>query len=90
MFFTSNNNFYKQKFSSLIASLLTSCSAYLYLEFRESGPFKNILLQNYYFTYINDILIIYPDDTILTDLVNKINSVEPTISFTDETQTNSK
>lgn len=61
-----------------------SVLACYFFKFLESGPSKSILHPNYYFRYIDDILIICPDDILLPDFVDRLNSVEPRIDFTFE------
>lgn len=71
------DNFYKEKIGLPMGSL-SGILASLFLEFLESGSFRNVLLQNSsYFRYTNNI--------ILPDPVNKHNYIECIIDFTFET-----
>lgn len=60
-----------------MGSPLGAVLACVFLEFLESGSFRNILLQKCsYFRYIGDILITYLHEAILSDLANRFNSIE--------------
>lgn len=64
-------------------SPLSGVMACIFFEFLKSGPFQNILpKQSTYFHYIDDVLLIYPHDTNLPDLVDQLNKVKHTIEFT--------
>ena len=77
------NTFYKQKFGLPMGSPLSWVLACIYLEFLESGPFKYIIPDTaHYFRYIDDILLIYPQDLDLHSITDKLN-VEP-FKFTCE------
>ena len=63
--------------------------ACLYLEFLESQIFKHILPNDIeYFRYINDILIIYPKEYNIPQIVQNLNQVEPSINFTYKLEKN--
>jgi len=84
-FFQYNGIFYKQKFGLPMGSPLSGVLACLYLEFLESKPFKYILpADSNYFRYIDDILFIYPLNHNITQIVERLNKIEPTINFTHE------
>ena len=88
-YFQFNNNFYKQKFGLPMGNPLSGVLACLFLEFLESGPFKFRLPKDaVYFRYIDDILIFLPENTKIEHIKNKLNTVEPSIKFTHETENN--
>ena len=73
-----------------MGSPLSGVLACIYLEFLESGPFKYIIPNTaHYFRYINDILLIYPQDLDLHSITDRLNNVEPSIKFTYELEYNS-
>ena len=75
-----NNIFYKQKFGLPMGSPLCRVLTCIYLEFLESGPFKYIIPNSaHYFRYIDDILLIYPQDLDLHSIIDRLNNVEPSI-----------
>ena len=89
-YFQYNNIFYKQKFGLPIGSLLCGVLACIYLEFLESGLFKYIIPNTaHYFRYIDDILLIYPQDLDFYSITDRLNNVEPSIKFTYESEYNS-
>ena len=58
-------------------------------EFLESGPFKYIIPSNSnYFQYIDDILLIYPQELNLIRITNRLNNIEPFIKVTRELESN--
>ena len=62
----------------------------LYLEFLESQPFKHIPPNDIqYFRYIDNILIIYPKEHNIPSIIQKLNQVDPNITFTYEPEKNS-
>ena len=64
--------------------------ACIYLEFLKSGPFKYIIPNTAcYFRYIDDILLIYPQDLDLHSITDRLNNVEPSIKLTFELESNS-
>ena len=68
-----------------MGSPLSCILACLFLEFLESKPFKSILIKNiYFFRYIDNILIIYPNKYNIETITNKLNVIEPTIKLTYE------
>ena len=70
-----------------VVRLISRVLACNYLEFLESGPIKYIILNTaHYFRYIDDILLIYPQDL---DLHSITDNVEPSIKFTYELESNS-
>ena len=84
-YFEFNGTFYKQTFGLPMGSALSAPLACLYLELLEAGPFKEIIPSDtHYFRYIDDALIIYPQQVDLKDIVTKLNNVEDSISFTYE------
>ena len=57
--------------------------ACIYLEFLESGPFYYIIPNTaHYFRYIDDILLIYPQDLNFLSITGRLNNVEPSLKFT--------
>ena len=57
---------------------------------KKSGPFKYIILNTArYFRYIDDILLIYPQDLDLRSITDRLNNVEPSIKFIHELEYNS-
>ena len=81
--------FYKQKFDLPIGSLFNAVLTCIYLEFLESGPFKYIISSNpSYFTYIDDISFIYPQDFDINRITKRLNNVEPSIKFLYELESN--
>ena len=89
-YFQYNNIFFKQKFGLTMGSPLSGVLACIYLEFLESGPFKYIIPNTtHYFRYIDDILLIYPQDLDLHSITDRLNNVEPSIKFTYELEYNS-
>ena len=88
-FFNFNNNLYTQKFGLPMGSPISCGIACLFLELLESNPFQYIFPKNsHYFRYIDDALFIYPKNTNLPHLVQRLNDVEPTINFTYEVEQN--
>ena len=72
-----------------MGSPLSGVLACIYLEFLESGPFKYIIPNTArYFRYIDDILLIYPQDLDLHSITDKLNNVEPSLKFTYELEYN--
>ena len=72
-----------------MGSPLSDVLACIYLEFLESGPFSHIILSNTsYFSYRDDILLIYPQDLNLDRITNRLNNVEPSTKFTYELESN--
>ena len=81
--------FYQQKSDLSIYLSLSSVLPCLFFEFLESDPFKLIILNDsYHFHYIDDILFIYPRNNDLTNITDRLNSIEPTIDLTYEPETN--
>ena len=73
-----------------MGSPLSGVLACIYLEFLESGPFKYIIPNTaHYFSYIDDILLIYAQDLDLYRITDRLNNVEPFIKFTYELEYNS-
>ena len=61
----------------------------IYLEFLESGPFKYIIPNTAsYFRYIENILLIYPQNLDLHSITDRLNNVESSIKFTYELESN--
>ena len=59
-------------------------------EFLEPSPFKYIIPNTvHYIRYIDDILLIYPQDLDLHSITDRLNNVEPSIKFTYELEYNS-
>ena len=88
-YFEFKGQFYKQISGLPMGSPLSGVLACLYLEILESGPFQQILPQNsYYFRYIDDTLLIHDKHLVIPTLISKLNSVEPSINFTYETESN--
>ena len=84
-YFQYNNTFYKQKFGLPMGSPLSGVLACIYLEFLESGPFRYIIPNTaHFFRFIDDILLIYPQDPDLHSITDKLNNVEPSLKFTYE------
>ena len=83
LFFKYNNTYCQQKFGLPMGSPLSGVLASLYLEFLESQPFKHILSNHIqYFRYIGHILIIYPKEHNIPQILQKLNQIEPSINFT--------
>ena len=71
-----------------MGSPLCGVLACIYLEFLEFGPFKYIIPNTaHYFRYIDDILLIYPQDLDLHSITDRLNNVER-IKFTYELEYN--
>ena len=69
--------------------LLSGVLACIYQKFLESDPFKYIIPNTAHdFRYIDDILLIYPQDLDLHSITNRLNNVEPSIKFTYELEYN--
>ena len=84
-YFKFNFKFYKQKFGPPMGNPHSSVLACLFLEFLESDPFKFRLPSNtIYSRYIDDILIFLPQNIKIEEIAEKLNNVEPSISFTYE------
>ena len=67
----------------------SSVLVWIYLEFLESDPFKYIITSNpSYSRYIDDILLIYPQDLNLNSIADRLNNIEPSIKFTYEFESN--
>ena len=89
-YFQYNNIFCKQKFGLPMESPFSGILARIFIEFLESGPFKCIIPNTaHYFRYINNILLIYPQDLSLHSITDRLNNVEPSIKFTYELEYNS-
>ena len=83
------NTFYKHKSGLPIGSLLSGVLACIYLKFFEFGPFKYIIPSNSnYFRYIDNILLIYPQEFDLVKITDGLNKIEQTLKFTHELETN--
>ena len=88
-YLTFNNHYYKQTTGLPMGSPLSGALACLFLELLEAGPFQYIFPKNIvYYRYIDDALLIYPNNINLPKLVDRLNMVEPTITFTHECETN--
>ena len=88
-YFPYNNTFYKQKFGLPMDSQHSALLACIYLEFLESGPFTYIIPNNAsYFRYIDDILLIHPQDLDLNSITDWLNNVDLSIKFTWELESN--
>ena len=88
-YFQYNNILYKQKFGLPVGSPLSSVLACIYLEFLESSPLEYIIPNTpHYFRYIDDILLIYPQDLDLHSITDRLNNLEPSIKFTYELEFN--
>ena len=73
-----------------MGSPLSGVLACIYLEFLETGPFKyHIPYTAHYFRYIDDILLIYPQDLYLHSITDRLNNVKPSIKFIYELEYNS-
>ena len=88
-YFQYNNTFYKQKFGLPMGSPLSGILACIDLEFLESGHFKYIIPNTaYYFRYIDDILLICPQNLELHSITDRLNNVEPSLKFIYELEYN--
>ena len=68
---------------------LSSVLACIYLEILEFVPIKHIIhSNNSYFTYINDILLIYHRYNNFNRITERLNNVEASIKFTRELESN--
>ena len=73
-----------------MGSPLSGVLASIYLEFLGSGPFEYIIPNTaHYFRYIDDILLIYPQDLDLHSITDRLNNFKPSIKFTYELEYNS-
>ena len=73
-----------------MGSPLSGVLACTYLEFLESDSFKYIIPNTArYFRYIDDILLIYPQDLDLHNITHRLNNIEPSIKLTYELESNS-
>ena len=89
-YFQYNNISYKQKFGLPMGSQLKRVLVCIYLEFLKSIPFKYIIPNTArYFRYIDNILLIHPQDLDLHSITDRLNNVEPSIKFTYEVESNS-
>ena len=89
-YFQYNNIFYRQNFGLPLGPPLSGVLACIYLEFLESGPFKYIWPNTArYFRYIDDILLIWPQDLELHSITDRLDNVEPSIKFTYKLESNS-
>ena len=69
--------------------LLSGVLACIYLEFLESGPFKYIIPNTArYFRYIDNILLIYPQDLDLESITDRLNNVGTCVNFIYELESN--
>lgn len=83
--FSFNQEEYQQKFGMPMGSPLSTVLACLYMESLEEGQISKITGKNIvWLRYIDDVLILAPRRTNLHALLNKINNIEPTITFTME------
>ena len=72
-----------------MGSPLSGVLACIYLEFLESGPFKYVIANSArYFRYIDDILLINPQDLNLYSITDGLNNVEPLKRVTYELESN--
>ena len=84
-FFKCNNIYQWQKFGLPMGSSLSGVLAGLFLEFLESKPFKYILPNDiHYFSYIDDILIIYSNKHNIPSITHRLSQIEPSLNFTYE------
>ena len=75
-YFHHNNTFYKEKLGLPMGSPLSGVLACICLEFLESGPFKYMIPCNSnYFRYIDDILLIYPQELDLVKINDRMNKI---------------
>ena len=88
-YFQYNNIYYRQKFGLPMGSPLSAVLACLYLEFLESGPFRYIIPKNSsYFRYIDDILLIYPQELDIEKITDSLNKIDHTIKFMHKLESN--
>ena len=73
-----------------MGSPLSGVLASIYQEFLESGPFKYIIPNtSQYFRYIDDVLLIYPQDLDWHSITAWLKNLKPSIKFTYELEYNS-
>ena len=74
-----------------MGSPLSPVAACLYMETLEQDHFLQIMGTNTtWFRYVDDVFVLVPEDTDLSDKLKKLNEVEESIQFTLETETDGK
>ena len=74
---------YIEKFSLCTGSSFCRALICLFPEFLKTGPFKFIIPEySNYFSYKDDVLLIYPQNDDLTKTMDRLNKTESTIEFT--------
>ena len=85
--FTFNDAEYAQHQGLAMGSPLSPVAASFYMEMMENDHFMGIIGdESCWMRYVDDVIVITPEDTDLDDKLARLNDVEPKIQFTIETE----
>ena len=85
--FQFNDNYYKQKFGISMGSPLSPVLANLYMEYFESELLPSLSPQpSFWVRYVDDVLIMWPDQHNFQLFFNSVNSLANSIKFTTESE----
>ena len=83
--FTFNGEYYQQIFGMAMGNPLSPLLSNLYMEFFERQHLPAIIhIPLHWFRYVDDILVVLPDDIDVNQLLNGLNGQVPSIKFTVE------
>lgn len=89
--FTANGKFYKQQFGMSMGNNLSPILSNIYMEFFESKLMPQICNFNIvWYRYVDDVLCLWPREENLTQFLNNLNSLVPSIKFKVETEVDGK
>ena len=87
--FTFNDVEYNQHQGLAMGSPLSPVAACFYMEMLENDHFESIMGEgSYWMRYVDDVIVISPEDTDLDDKLARLNEVDPKIQFTIEKENN--
>ena len=87
--FTFNDMEYNQHQGLAMGSPLSPVAACFYMEMLENDHFESIIGEgSYWMRYVDDVIVISPEDTDLDDKLVRLNEVDPKIQFTIEKENN--
>ena len=89
--FSFNDEEYLQKSGLAMGSPLSPVAACLYMESLEKSKFFNIIgSDSLWLRYVDDVLVVVPDDTDLEQKLRQLNSVDEKVQFTVEFEQDGK
>ena len=85
--FTFNDEEFKQIQGLAMGSPLSPVAACLYMEMLESDHYVEIMGPNsHWMRYVDDVIVVTPEDTDLEERLSRLNEVDPKIQFTMENE----